>query len=354
MKILFVANWKIKKIDMPDTELQPSDYICESEKFWFFKYFKKDCDVDVIDITTNKNIMKIEKKIHFIFHNIPYLIKNRKKYDLILFHGTNGAVLFLLLKRIFRFKTSPITVVDISSFHQASTSGFVFNLCRFVSKKIDLLIYHTSSQIEYFKECFPWLLDKSCFIPVGVDYNYWSSKYKWRGEKSDYCVCVGYRKRDWDTLIKAYNKCNITEKLILIGNDEIQVDNNKIELVPFIPINELMKYLENAKFSILPLDNYNYSYGQLTILQQMAIGLPIVTADVYSVRDYIKHSKGILKYKSNDVEDLSVKLKSISKLNANELKKCSEINKNAVKNILSEEEMAKSFEENLNLLLKNK
>lgn len=354
MKILFVANWKIHYLDESSSELQPSDYCCKKEPFWFFKYFKKECEVDVLDISSSNFIMKLEKKAHFIFHNLLKLIRNRKKYDIIMFHGTNGAVFFLLLKRIFRFKTAPIAVVDISSFHQASTSGFIFKLCKFVSHEIDYLFYHTSSQSTYFKEYFPWLTDKMSFVNVGVDYAYWNSKYKWKGTNSDYCVCVGYRKRDWDTLIKAYEKSNIKEKLILIGNDQIKISNKNIKLIPFIPIGELMEYLENAKFSIIPLDNFNYSFGQLTILQQMAIGLPIISADVYAVKDYINFGEGVLKYKPYDADDLSDKLNELSNMDYKMIKEMSASNKNVIKNTLAERNMALFFEDKLEKLLDKK
>lgn len=344
MKVLFVANWKIKKLTDIPNDMQPSDYNCEKEKFWFFKYFDNDCQVDVIDISTNKFFEKIEKKIHFNFFNIFKILKNRNKYDVILFHGTNCSMFFLLLKRVFNIKSSPVIVVDISSFHQASTSGIIFKICQFVSKKIDYLIYHTSTQAEYFDKYFPWLKNKKKFITVGVDYDYWDKKYK-KMVDEDYCVCVGYRKRDWDTLINAYNKANIKEKLYLIGNEKIESDNENIIIIPFIPIEELMGYLANAKFSIIPLDNFNYSFGQLTILQQMAIGLPIISADVYSVRDYINDTSGVIKYNSHDCDDLCEKLKYMSSVSSEVYLKMGEDNKKSIKKIFNEKNMAKAFED---------
>lgn len=346
MKVLFVANWKIKYCDKKDKNLQPSDYCSKDEKFWFFKYFKN-CYVEVLDISASRLVMKLEKKLRFVFHNVFKLFKNRNKYDLIMFHGTNGAVLFLLLKRIFHFKSAPIVVVDISSFQQASTSGIAFKLCQFASKKIDLLFYHTSIQDKYFKKYFPWL--EAIFVAVGVDADYWS-RYS-HTNYEDYCVCVGYRKRDWNTLINAYEISNIKEKLILIGNDEIKTKNKNIIVLPFIPLNMLMNYLENAKFSIIPLDNFNYSFGQLTILQQMAIGLPIIAADVPALRDYIKHSKGVLNYESYNVLDLKNKMIEMSNKSIKDLTLMGNLSKSAIKENLSEEKMAAAFEKEMLKLL---
>ena len=50
---------------MPD-DLQPSDYSCPQEPFWFFKYFDKKPQVDVVDISAPKWIEKIENKIRLL------------------------------------------------------------------------------------------------------------------------------------------------------------------------------------------------------------------------------------------------------------------------------------------------
>ena len=39
MKILLLINWKIKYCDEIPDGIQPSDYSCPKETFWFFKYF---------------------------------------------------------------------------------------------------------------------------------------------------------------------------------------------------------------------------------------------------------------------------------------------------------------------------
>ena len=271
MKILLLINWKIKYCDAIPEHLQPSDYNCPEEPFWFFKYFAEVPKVDVVDIGAPTWIEKIENKIRFHFYQTLKVLPKIKQYDLIFVHGSNSAMLLGAIKRIFRIQMPPILDVDISSFHQASKSGMIHRLSQFSSKAFDYMVYHTSSQIDYYKVEFPWLVNKCEFIPLGVDYNYWKTKqYPVIPERKTYIVCVGYRKRDWNTLLKAYNESNIDEELYLIGNPDIKCDNPKVKVLPFIPISELMTYITNAKFSVIPLDDFNYSFAQLTLLQQMA------------------------------------------------------------------------------------
>lgn len=345
MRILLLINWEIKYCDSIPADLQPSDYDCPDVPFWFFRYFSNNPKVDVVDISAPKTIKKIENRIRFHFYQTLRIISKINKYDLIFIHGSNSAMLLCALKRILHLKTPPILVVDISSFHQAHKHGIMHKLSQFSSKAFDYMVYHASSQIDYYRDQFPWLVDKSKFIPVGVDLAYWSNKhYKKVDSPESYFICVGYRKRDWKTLIEAYDHACVSEKLYLVGNPAIKVSNPNIKVLPFIPIDKLMNYIINAKSSIIPLDNFNYSFGQLTLLQQMAIGTPILAADVPAIHDYIQESKGILTYQPYNVDDLANKIVLLSHLSDLDLKQMGEENIAAINGTLSERNMAHQFE----------
>lgn len=353
MRILLLINWKIRYCDEVPNDLQPSDYCCPQETFWFFKYFEKKPQVDVVDISAPKWIEKIENKIRFHFFQTLRILFKLNKYDLIFIHGSNSAMLLCALKRFFHLKMPPILDVDISSFHQASYSGIIHRLSQYSSKAFDYMLYHTSSQIDYYKEEFPWLVDKSKFVLLGVDYEYWKNKtYPDIKEKNSYIVCVGYRKRDWDTILEAYDKAKIKEDLYLIGNPNIKSKNSKVKVLPFIPIEELMTYIVNSKFSVIPLDDFNYSFAQLTLLQQMALGVPILAADVPAIRDYANESDGVESYVPYNVDSLKEKLISMSEKPNDILIQMGESNIEAVKSTLSEQDMAKKIEMACNNLLK--
>lgn len=346
MKILMLVNWKIEHCDDIPEGMQPSDYNCPQEKYWFFRYFKNDVSVDVVDISAPKIIEKIEKRVRFHFFQTFKILFSLKKYDLIFIHGSNSAMLLCALKRIFHLKTPPILDVDISSFHQADKSGIIYKLAQFSSKAFDYMVYHTSSQSDYYREHFPWLVNKSKFIPFGVDHDYWLHKsYSTEEYAGDYIVCVGYRKRDWNTLLKAFENANISEDLYLIGNPDLKCNNPKVKVLPFIPIDTLMHYIVNSKYSVIPLDDFNYSFGQMTLLQQMTLGIPILAANVPAISDYAKNSNGgILSYKAYDFEDLALKLEEMSSKNLKELSEMGLKNVSATQTVLSEKHMAENFE----------
>ena len=130
----------------------------------------------------------------------------------------------------------------------------------------------------------------------------------------------------------------------MIGNPDIKCENKNVVVLPFIPIDKLMTYIVNAKYSVIPLDDFNYSFGQLTILQQMAFGVPILAADVPAIRDYISCSDGIISYKPYNIDDLKEKLVKFSKFNKDDMEQMKKKNIIAVKTLLSEKRMALEFE----------
>ncbi|HFU4127719.1 TPA: glycosyltransferase [Streptococcus suis] len=97
-----------------------------------------------------------------------------------------------------------------------------------------------------------------------------------------------------------------------------------------------------SKYSVIPLGDFNYSFGQMTLLQQMALGVPILAA----IRDYASSSDGgIVSYKAFDVEDLVLKLEYMSSKSSKELSDMGLRSVNAIKTSLSELQMAERFEE---------
>ena len=273
MKILMLVNWKIKYCNEKPQDKQPPDYYVSGEDYWFYRYFKEKNEIDVIDISSFSWLEKFEKeKIRFYILQSLKAIPKLNKYDLIVSHGMQSGVVISLWRRFFKTKSKHI-VFDIGSFASASESGFALKLMRFASKSIDGLIYHTSSQIEYYKKYFPWLVNKSKFIRYGADFNFFGQNMSSVSNANDkYMICVGYNKRDWETLAAAYKSLNIKTKLKLVGRINSQYENiDGIEQMPFVPIKNLICMIKDAEYSVLPLENMNYSFGQMTLLQQNKI-----------------------------------------------------------------------------------
>lgn len=313
MKILMLVNWKIEYCDQKPMDKQPPDYRVHGEDYWFYRYFREKPEVDVVDVRSFPWLERFEKeKLRFYIWQTLRMLPKLGQYDLIVSHGMQSGVVISLLRRLFKTKAKHI-VFDIGSFNSAAESGMALRLMQFASRSIDGLIYHTSSQRDYYAKYFPWIVEKSRFIRFGTDLELFSMSPATKTNPEDpYILCVGFAWRDRNTLVKAYKKLNARVKLRFVGHvDPRYADVPGIEQIPRVPVTEMIRQIRAAEFCVLPLVSYNYSYGQMTLLQQMALGKCVIAARVPSLVDYVEDGKTALFYEPENSEDLARKMEMV-------------------------------------------
>lgn len=338
MRILVLVNWKVEYVKNPPPDKQPPDYVAEGKPYWFFRYFEngqgEEYQVDVVDIRSFPFLEGFEKnKLRFYIWQTLRVLPKLKQYDLVLSHGMQSGIVLCLWRRLFGKGNYRHIVFDIGAFNSARESGRSLSLMQYAGKALDGVIYHTPHQKAYYEKCHPWLLDRAQFIAFGTDFEFFQREEKEEQRREScvdvsgneagsrdtagYILCAGYDKRDWDTLIKAYDQLDTQVKLRLIGNADLKTENPNIEVWGAVPVEEFKKQIEGALFCILPLQQFNYSYGQMTLLQQMAMGKAVIVADVYSIEAY-KGEDHFLLYQPEDVSQLKKQMERL--LNSEELR----------------------------------
>lgn len=312
VKILMLVNWKISSEIEKPIDKQPPDYIVKGEPYWFFKHFKKleTFEIDVVDISSCKIIEKFEKNIlrFYLIQTLKILFR-LNQYDIIISHGMQSGVILSLIRRFFKIKPQHL-VFDIGSFNSAAEKGFSLRLLQFASKSIDCIIYHTSSQIEYYKRFFPWLVNRANFVRFGPDLEFFKINCTSNTvNEENFILCIGYSKRDWKTLVSAYQMIETNTKLFLVGHvDERFSKIKNIKQINYVPINTLIEIIKKAKFCVLPLESFNYSYGQMTLMQQMALEKCCIVAKVPSLIDYVIDKENAIFYEPKNILDLKDKI----------------------------------------------
>ncbi|MCR4990575.1 MAG: glycosyltransferase family 4 protein [Lachnospiraceae bacterium] len=317
MKILMLVNWKVQYTSKVPEGVQPPDYYVEGEPYWFFRYFEdKDTEVDVVDISSFPALERFEKeKIRFYIRQTLKVLPKLKNYDVVLSHGMQSGIVLCFLRKLFGKGDYKHIVFDIGAFNSAKESGRALRFMQYAGRSLDGVIYHTPAQIDYYRKCHPWLTKKAFFIPFGTDTEFFDPEIiEQKKTEKPFILCIGYNKRDWKTLIDAYLMTDRSIPLRIIGNKDVEkyVDEkgfdetgkNNIVVLDKVSIEELKMQIANAAFCVLPLKNFNYSFGQMTMLQQMAMGKAVVAADVPSLRPYFVEGANI-KYESENKEQLS-------------------------------------------------
>lgn len=344
MKILMLVNWKIEYCKEKPADKQPPDYKVEGKDYWFYRYFKNKPEVEVLDIRSFPWLENFERnKLHFYIWQAIRAISKLNQYDLIVSHGMPSAVVVCLWRRFFKTKAKHI-VFDIGSFASASESGFSLRLMQFASKSLDGLIYHMSAQKSYYEKFFPWIVGKSKFIRYGADFDFFGIGQETESLTSPYIVCAGKNKCDWDTVVKAYKASNIEMELHLIGGKDERFENIKgVIQIPYLPINEFIEQVKEANFCILPLEPVPFSFGQMRLLQQMALRKCVIVSNAPSITDYVEDGRTALVYRSADVEDLCNKI-TILNADNEEREKIETKAFEFVKKICNERKMAEEIE----------
>lgn len=316
MKVLMLVNWKVVYADQIPADRQPPDYVVPGVPYWFFRYMGPSYEVDVVDITAPSPILAFERKIRFYIWQTLRVLPRLKDYDLVISHGMQSGIVLALWRRLFGKGRYQHLVFDIGAFNSGRRSGRALGLMQFASKSLDGVIYHTPVQRDYYESCHPWLIDKTQFITFGTDADFFTDPdtiSKVDATETGYILSFGKIKRDWDTLLKAYAQAGSGRKyrLRIIGPTDLSCDDQNVDILSPVSIDELKDQICGAAFCVLPLDSMPYSYGQMTLLQQMAMGKAVIAADVPSLEPY--HAEGAVRwYPSGNATALAVEMNHLA------------------------------------------
>lgn len=340
MRILFLPNWKVVQPSEDVADIQAPDKFVKGEPYWFFKHFNTAVKVDIIDFQQGNLLSFIEKKCNtYIWQGVKAFF-SKKNYDVVISHGAQSGLVYSLLRTIF-FRTKPVHIIfDIGSMNGARENIIENRLIQWVLRSNPSVICHSKIIIENYKIRYKNLVTRSKFIPFGVDVD--DFKPQPPPQDTHYILSFGASKRDYKTLLEAWSTINTTYKLRLIGYQQpLSVEN--VEVIKKVTIAELRTHIANSLFVVIPLPVFNYSYGQMSFLQSMSMGKPVVVTRTPSSVDYLHDGKGAFLVNPYDVADMKAKLEQL--LNNHQL--CSEMGRQArqlVADDFSEKQMAVKVE----------
>ena len=342
IRVLMLVNWKVKYCDTIPEGIQPPDYVVKEQPYWFFRFMRPEFEVDVVDISAPHRVEKLEKKIRFYIWQTLRVLPRLNQYDLVLSHGMQSGIVLALWRRIFEKGSYRHVVFDIGAFNSGRRSGRALQLMQAASKSLDGVIYHTKIQDEYYEACHPWLKGKVKFIPFGTDADFFAEKGSSFSQEGGYILSFGKIKRDWDTLLKAYECSDRKLFLKVVGNTELSSEDPRVQILPPVSLDRLKELIRGAAFCVVPLEVLPYSYGQMTLLQQMAMGKAVIAADVPSLAAY-HEGDGVCWYSPGETDELAQKMNEF----AENPELCSEYGRRAeeaVRTRYNEEKMAEEIQ----------
>ncbi len=346
LKILFIPNWRVNRLKKDDISLQAPDKYVTEMPYWFFKHFKEQPTVEVIDIGKENWWRKVEHKIKFYISQPVKAFVRRNRYDVVVSHGAQSGLVYELLTSFARKK--PLHVMfDIGGLNGARINKIETPLIKFALRKSPVIIVHSSRQLEFYKQYYPNLFQKAHFVPFGTDFDFFGGE--WRVESGEHVLLsVGYAKRDFKTLCEAWKRADVDDyKLKIVGDNSLAGEYSDCPSIEFsgkIPISELMNITKRCAAVVVPLPEFMYSYGQMTILQSMAMAKPMIVTRTTSTADYIDEAPGLMTVEPEDIDSMTLSIEKMCNLSDNELKQMGEKNQAYVKSHFNEMHMAEKTE----------
>ncbi len=354
LKILFIPNWNIIHLTNDIPTIQAPDKYIKGQSYWFFKYFPKGTHVDIIDIGKKSWFQFLEKKLHIYLLQPFKAFLKRNNYDIVISHGAQSGLFYELLVSFCKKKPTHL-MFDIGGLNSSRINYIEIPILRFILRKCPNIIVHSSRQINFYNKYYPQQARNVKFIPFGTDVSYFNS-FSSNKNINKTIISFGKIKRDYKTLCQAFCQIKNTDfKLHIIGDTKLAKEFSSVKNIIFedaIPLNELIERINKCSFVVVPLPEYMYSYGQMTILQSMALKKPLIVSETTSTIDYISEATGIIKIKPYDIDDMRNALTTMINTNKQTLINMGNENSSYVKEKLNEKEMGQNIYNIITQILK--
>jgi len=279
LRVLFVPNWTVQ------TEwTRWASSRSNAEAHWFFRHFEEPVETRVVGIDSWKGWRFEERLLHHYPIQSLRAVRAAREADAVICHGAQSAVALLALARL--ADLPPVIVVDVGALNAGRRRETLrFNLTRWAMKAAAAIVWHSKGSQDYVSREAPELASRGHFLPYGVDQEKFSA---YAGlDKADYVVCVGSASRDWQSVISAWDDIDDIPLLLVGAKGCVSTANPRIEVLPVVGLEDYCVLAARARFSILPLEDSPISVGQMTLLQSLAMGTPVIASDVAPIRDYL-------------------------------------------------------------------
>jgi glycosyltransferase involved in cell wall biosynthesis len=162
-------------------------------------------------------------------------------------------------------------------------------------KQLSAIICVGSSQKEYFEDFFDQ--ERIFCIPLGIDTQYYLPPAEFESRDPNLCLVVGENYRDFPTLrgvIELVAYIRPKTKFIVVtsqNSSKMLGQHPNLSIKSGIPESELLNLYQTAALMISPLQD---TTANNAILESISCGLPVITSDVGSIRDYLTSQCAVL------------------------------------------------------------
>lgn len=322
-KILFVYRTKRRNIFRqwqegkgPDTLLYSANHLKNlGYEISFFDYPYSTLNIlHPIFYPLEHGIIK-STRMGFKIDQALALLPIMRNYDLIIATGDSAGLAILALKKFKLLKKPVIHITSgLAGALRNKEDTWVFNFYKNIFSYADLLVAYSKVEIDFFENYIGLAKAKVKYVPLGVDYNFFSQKSNSR--RNIICSIGSDSCRDYKTFFEAVNKMAIQAEIVCYPDNikDLQIPRN-VKVHTNISIQEVRKIYQRATISVIPSYEKYRSTGQIVFLESAAAQVPVLATKIMGLTTAFKliNNVHILYSKPQDSQDLKEKISYLVK-----------------------------------------
>lgn len=283
-----------------------------------------------------KKVMMISKRKHRRKQLVTFLNQRMAVKEILLKSAfesnkfiSKKIIIFEIIINIIRLASQLRNDFDLFIATDMTNSIPTLIINKLLQKKVVLTNFYLHSIADKFviKAILKFLLDKQVYVIVQsmYEFNFYSTlcpkatiKYipyhqdftpveRGRVEK-EYVFAGGYTNRDYSTLLKAGQNTQFNYRIICSRLNNLSKYPSNFEVYYDTDTDFFHSSMNNAKIVVINLKSLVGSSGQMTVLNAMSMGKPIVYSNNDTINHYLEDGVTGLKYRAQDVKDLKKKI----------------------------------------------
>ena len=216
-------------------------------------------------------------------HSIAIL---RQKSDIIVTCFPQLSITTAALLRLQRRRTPLIA-------HNFNLGGYPAGpkrrFARWAARAISLVVVHSPSEVSRYASYLGLPENRVRFIPLQRGRDIPARR---EDTEAPFILAMGSARRDYASLIEAVTGTEIPT--VIVARATLTIDLPRPENVKFLSdltIDECLDLLSQARLSVTPIDNQQTASGQVTFIDAMKAGVPVIATDCPGTEGYIDHGR---------------------------------------------------------------
>ena len=281
-----------------------------SHRAWGYLEAKKSGHEPFICGTPNFLRRWLAKPVVWRIYQALFALRKQGQADCIFAINEASVIPLLVLKKLGLLRT-PVLLVSTALMNRRNRSGKRKAMWRSLLPEADAVVSLSTMEREATWREFGLREDRQFLVNMLVDTHYFQPGEKLGG--GDFSLSAGTNEgRDYPTLLKAFPK---GEKLLIVTDpynagiiEKCREPDQQIEVMQAVPIQKLKELYKQAKAIINPINECDFASGHTILLENMALGRPVIVSMVRGMKDYFEDGVTAIGVKPYDVEDMRNKI----------------------------------------------